>query len=71
MQKIQRLVSGAVLGGAMLFAVQAFTPQGLLAQAGGFCDESGGKTICCSTDANGQIKDCKVVVVSAAAPLAE
>jgi hypothetical protein len=61
MHKITRMLSGALFGGALMVAVQALTPHGLMAQAGGFCDESGGKTYCCSTDANGNIKDCKVV----------
>lgn len=58
MTNIKRFVTGAVLGGALLAA--AFGPQAAFAQ-GGFCDESGGRTICCSTDANGKIVSCAIV----------
>jgi hypothetical protein len=60
MSSIKRFVSGVVLGGGLLAVAAAFGPQSAFAQ-GGFCDESGGKTYCCSTDANGKIVSCVTV----------
>lgn len=57
MKKVARLVSGAVVGGALLSLGILATPAAA-AGPGGFCDETPNYVCCCSTNSDGSIIDC-------------
>jgi len=57
MNRVTRLVSGALVGGALLslgFAVS----QASAASPGGFCDETPNYVCCCTTNTDGSIQSC-------------
>lgn len=60
MSKLQRFLSGTLVGGATILMAHAFLPQPLLAR-GDFCDtDENGDTYCCNVE-DGEITDCEKV----------
>ncbi len=62
MQRLKSLVFGSIFGLLALFGLMAFGVQDLTA-GNGFCDRmDDGSIVCCSTDDDGKILDCKIIV---------
>jgi hypothetical protein len=57
MLKLARIVSGALVGAAVLSVGAAVSPAEA-SSPGGFCDETPNYICCCSTNADGSINDC-------------
>lgn len=57
MNRVTRLVSGALVGAALLSFGFAVTPASA-APAGGFCDETQNYVCCCTTNGDGSIQSC-------------
>lgn len=57
MKKVARVVSGAVVGGAML-SLGILASPAEASSAGGFCDDTPNYVCCCSTNSDGSIIDC-------------
>ncbi|WP_420129366.1 hypothetical protein [Longimicrobium sp.] len=57
MNRVTRLASGVLVGGALLsFALPA--APAAAATGGGFCDETASFVCCCTTNADGTIQSC-------------
>lgn len=57
MRKMARIVSGALVGAAMLSLAVLVSPAEA-SSLGGFCDETANFVCCCSTNSDGAINDC-------------
>jgi hypothetical protein len=57
MRKMARIVSGALVGAAMLSLGVLVSPAEA-SSGGGFCDETANFICCCSTNPDGAINDC-------------
>jgi hypothetical protein len=68
MKKLARIVSGILVGAAMLGAGGLAAPAQASTGGGGFCDETPNYVCCCSTNSDGSINDCACMPKGGVAP---